>query len=59
LVIREGVDGEADAVELAAKNTARQAATKAIEPRMTRMTRIRLDEFPIRAIRAIRGKKSS
>ena len=37
--------------------TVRPAATKGIEPRISRMTRIRDDECPIRAIREIRGKK--
>jgi hypothetical protein len=38
------------------KGTVRPAATKGIEPRISRMTRIRNDGFPILAIR---GKKSS
>jgi hypothetical protein len=37
--------------------TVRPAATKGIEPRISRMTRIRDGEFAIRAIREIRGKK--
>jgi hypothetical protein len=39
--------------------TARQAANKGIQPRISRMARIRKDGFSIREIREIRGKKSS
>ena len=38
---------------------ARPAATKEILPRISRIARIRKDAFSIRAIREIRGKKSS
>jgi hypothetical protein len=41
------------------RGTARQAANKGIQPRISRMARIRKDGFSIREIREIRGKKSS
>jgi hypothetical protein len=43
----------------AAERAARQAANKGIQPRISRMARIRKDGFPIREIREIRGEKSS
>jgi len=41
------------------KNTGRQDATKEIQPRISRMTRIRRDGFSIREIREIRGQKTT